>query len=509
VEIRLLGQARVHRDDGTVVEPVAWRTGKTFDMVRVLALAGDRPVPVEVLVDLLWPTADPARGATSLRTAACQVRKVLGRDSLERVGNALALRGAWVDTRAYQELATRVADARERECPAALVQLVREAEALYEGDVDVAGTDCTALHQARSELRRLRGQLLVEAAEATGACGAWRESLELAQRADASEISDRSTRALMRAWFALGETARPVEDFERLRRHLANAYGVDPAPQTRALYLRIVSDCAEWPLRETTIGREDEVRRLTSAVIGWLMDPDAVGGVVWLVGEPGSGRETVARETARTLMLPLAQTPAEAAPDHTLELLRDQGTPTRELAATLRDRAQMLGRVLIVPVSEMPEGMRSACDAVVPVPPLDRASFRRLLTVALQGRPTPRLEEELYSESRGLPGVACARARLRLHEGSLSWAPEGVDTVQERARPRPALLKVRTALAAVPLAWLALLGGEGLEPTKLRAVEETAPSSVALDRGRLVARRHRRRGRDSCRASGTALAVPA
>ncbi|WP_159081513.1 AfsR/SARP family transcriptional regulator [Nocardioides sediminis] len=454
-QARLMGRVEVRGADGMVVPDAAWRTAKTFDLFRVLALAGGRSVPMDRLLELFWPTADEAHGRTSLRTATSQVRKVVGAEAVHRVGNGLALRDVWVDVTAYRGLAASVEQMAGN--PARVVGLVGEAEELYVGDLEVAGSECPLLDEARDELRRLRLQLLLAGAEAAARCANWTRSLELARRAASVETSDRSTRALMRAWFAVGETAKPVEEFERLRRHLADEYGVDPAPQTRALYLEVVSACAEWPPRQTTVGRDREIQQVVSAMTGWLIDPDGPAGVVWLVGPRGSGRETVAREAARTLMIPLADQGAEPGAGATVELLPDQGALSKGLAAMLQMRATTRGRIMIVPVSELSDAALGDCDAVVRIQPLDRGSFRRLLGLVLQGVPGPRLEDELWEKSRGLPGLACREARRRLEAGDLSWTPRGVDTVR---RPTAYTRTVR-ALATIPFALLGLLGGEG------------------------------------------------
>lgn len=461
-EVRLLGRGTVMAQD-RVVDTSAWRTAKTYDLLRVLALSGGRPVPVDTLVELFWPFADPVRGGTSLRTATCQIRKVLGNDSVRRVGHALQL-DAWVDVAAYRSLARQVEEAREAGLPARVVALAREAEALYDGDVDVAGTECTALHEAHRELRELRAQLLLEAAEAAGRCGSWRESVAFAQRTSALQTSDRATRALMRGWFAVGETAKPVEEFERLRHHLADEYGVDPAPQTRALYLEVVGACAEWPPRETVVGRAKEIGQVASSTTSWLMDPDGATGIVWLVGEPGSGRETVAREAVRKLMLTLGREVVEAGTGATVELLPDQGALTKGLAAMLRLRAETWGRIMIVPVSQVAVGALGEGDTIVPVRPLQRADFRRLLALTLQGSPSEQLEHELHEESGGLPGLACRLARHRLGTGDLTWTLDGVDTARPSRTWRRSLLG---PLAALPFALMGLLGAQGVADTDL------------------------------------------
>ncbi|WP_110181291.1 AfsR/SARP family transcriptional regulator [Nocardioides solisilvae] len=465
VEIRLLGSGVVRTPDGEV-DPAAWRTAKTFDLLRVLALADGRAVASTQLMDHFWPTAGPAQAAASLRSATCQLRKVLGNEAVVRVGHGLALPDAWVDVAAYRSLAEDVEEVDSLAQPARVVALVREAEALYDDDLDVGATDCPTLHEVGQELRALRVRLLLEGAEAAGRCADWTQSLALARQASALEPSDRATRALMRAWFAVGETAKPVEEFERLRSHLADEYGVDPAPQTRALYLEVVSACREWPPRESTIGREDEVRQVVTAATGWLMDPDGPSGVVWLVGDPGSGRETVAREAARTLMLPVVDAYADPGTGATIELLRDQGRLTKGLAAMLRLRAETWSRIMLVPVSEIADGALGADDAVVLVPPLERPDFRRLMTLTLQGRPTQRLKDELFEESRGLPGLACGLARQRMDLGDLSWVPEGVDSARRA---------MRNAVAPLVIALLGLFGAPTVvdaEPKPTAAVEE-------------------------------------
>ena len=51
----MLGALEVRRPDGTVVDCREWRTGKTLDLLRILALRLDWPTPVGVLIGVLWP----------------------------------------------------------------------------------------------------------------------------------------------------------------------------------------------------------------------------------------------------------------------------------------------------------------------------------------------------------------------------------------------------------------------------------------------------------------------
>lgn len=451
---RLLGPGEVHDREGAIVPAAAWRTTKTFDLFRVLALAEGRPVPMSKLTHLFWPTADAERASTSLRTATSQVRKVLGAETLERVGTGLVLRDVWVDVADYRHLVGRIEQAHGH--PAQVISLVEESEKLYLGDLDVAGSDCRVLVQARDELRRQRAHVLLEAAAAAGARADWHRSLEFAQRAATVGSSDRVTRALMRAWFAMGETAKCIDEFERLREHLADTYGIDPAPQTRAQYLQVVRSCAEWPPRETTVGRQDQIQQVVSALTRLLMDPEGPAGVVWLVGAPGSGRETVARDAARALVLPLAFPPRGASAGATLELFPDQGTLTAGLADMLRGLAADRRRIALVPVTDVSEAGLGDDDLVVPVLPLDRTDFRRLVTLVVQGDPTDDLVEELHRVTGGLPGATCREVRQRLEAGDLTWTPDGVDA----APPTTRRARVFRSLATLPFALVGVLGAE-------------------------------------------------
>lgn len=476
-EIKLLGQGQV-RVDGVDVDASAWRTAKTFDLLRLLALSVDEPVPIDTLLGTFWPDADHAHAGTSLRNAACRIRKVLGSDSVVREGHGMVLTGSWVDVRALKETARLVDEARARGNPALVLQLVLRAEALYGADVDVSTTECGALHEASAELRTLRGRLLLDGAEAAGRCADWHRSLLLAQQAATVETSDRVTRALMRAWFAVGETGKPVEEFERLRRHLSDEYGVDPAPQTRALYLEVVSACTEWPPRGAVVGREDEVRRVVTEVTTRLMDPDGATGVVWLVGLPGSGRRTVGREAARTLMLPVREGAGSRADGATVELLPDQGRLTPGLAAMLRLRAETWRRVMVVPVSSLAPGAVTEGDAAVTIGPLDRDGLREVVALVLQGRPTDRLLDELLHEARGLPGAASRIARRRLEAADLVWTPEGVDSA--RSGPRATGLLGALGLAVSQLAMVLLLevGDEHQRMAQERQTTTRSPTTT-------------------------------
>ena len=91
IEIRLFGPMLVRRADGSVVQQAEWRTSKTMDLLRLLALNAGQAVTISSLLDKLWPEVEAERGRASLRTAASQLRKILRTDNLERRPGSMIL----------------------------------------------------------------------------------------------------------------------------------------------------------------------------------------------------------------------------------------------------------------------------------------------------------------------------------------------------------------------------------------------------------------------------------
>src|SRR5680860_1424149 len=170
-EIRLLGPLRVRRADGSLVDHAAWRTRKTVDLLRLLAVRVGQPVPVEVLVECLWPDVPEERGRASLRTAASTIRSVLGRDCLERRLGGLVMRDAWVDAVAFTALAREARSCVREKMPSRAVAVAREAEALYLDDFRADDENGAWASHEREVLSETYRNLLEDKADAALSLG--------------------------------------------------------------------------------------------------------------------------------------------------------------------------------------------------------------------------------------------------------------------------------------------------------------------------------------------------
>jgi SARP family transcriptional regulator, regulator of embCAB operon len=243
VRIRILGELQVTRRDGTRVRVEEWRTGKTRDLLRLLALREGRPFRADTLAELLWPDVPSHRARNRLRTAVSQIRVTLGDHSVERQPDGYLLKDTELDAHEFAALAAQAGLAAERRDHAAVLPITRAAERLYRDDFHADDDDSAWAVAERTRLQQLRRTMARDAAEAALHGRKRREALAFALLAvELDPMNETAHRLLMRAHAALGEIAAALRDFEDYRSHLAEELGVDPSPETRALHVALLRE---------------------------------------------------------------------------------------------------------------------------------------------------------------------------------------------------------------------------------------------------------------------------
>jgi SARP family transcriptional regulator, regulator of embCAB operon len=241
VRVHLLGNLEVERADGSIVDPHLWRTSKTMDLLRLLALSNGQVVRTDGLLDKLWPTVSTTRGRASLRTASSQVRRAIGAPCVVRLPDGLALEGAWVDVQAFTHGARRVQQAVLEARHTDVVELAAGTDELYRGEFHAHDDDSDWARSEREHLFRVRQEMLTEAALAALELRRFREALDFASTAvELDWTAETPHRALMRAHAGLGEIGSALRVFETYRAHLAEELGADPSRQTLDLHLRLL-----------------------------------------------------------------------------------------------------------------------------------------------------------------------------------------------------------------------------------------------------------------------------
>ncbi|WP_157187339.1 AfsR/SARP family transcriptional regulator [Nocardia vinacea] len=287
-----------------------------------LALANGVPVPDGRLAEDLWG-ADVERPVQRLRVVVSRLRAALGAHA-EVIGRTPA--GYHASSRAAdlvtaEAAAQRLYAARRAGDHAGVAAAAREALGRWRG---AALADLRSVPYAAAEGDRLddwRLSLTVAGLEANLELGAAGEVVtELTGLVARYPLHEPLSGLLALALYRTGRQADALDRLARLRRNLAEELGVDPAPETAALELRILDHdpilrpANAAPIPTTPVTTEPAtaaphpdpvVSAPATSFIGRGREFDTLGarlaepGLTTLVGVAGSGKSRLAAELAR------------------------------------------------------------------------------------------------------------------------------------------------------------------------------------------------------------------
>jgi len=399
LRIDLLGRFRLSVDGEAKTAPISVRG---YELLALLALERGR-IPRERAASRLWPDSNEAQARTNLRRELHQLRRTLPRceRAIDDSGAYLSL-GPDVDSDVLDLRGALARAEGARGAPAELAALTEVAET-YGGDLM---PECFAewLAPLRDQLRDRVVAALRRLTEVLEERRDLQQGLRWARRlTEIDPLDEIAYRAQMRLCAAASDRAAALHAFHRCAHLLERELGVEPAPETRALYQKLVEHPAEEavslqsPKARALVGRAAERDRLWRA---WQSAEGAGPRVACIVGEPGIGKSRLADEVARQAERDgarVARARAYAAEGQlsyapVVEWLRSEafGVPWDELDPTRRAE---LARLL--PESGRAETKREA------LPDGDDAYRRRVLfeavaTVLVSGsRPTLLLLDDL------------------------------------------------------------------------------------------------------------------
>lgn len=243
--IRLLGPFEVERNGRAVAIPA----GRQRTLLSLLAVQAGRAVPTDVIAEHLWGEELPPSARATLRGYVLRLRRALTPRGLARAGSVIGTgrNSYWleampesVDTYRFRKLTAEAAAADD---PGREADLLDRALSLWRGSAlsDVAGE---TLHrevvptldeeriqalQRSAELRMARGEHSQVAAELRGLVAEY-------------PLRDGLWGLLMMALYGAGHQSEALLQYERCRKTLAEALGVDPDPQVRELHRQILAD---------------------------------------------------------------------------------------------------------------------------------------------------------------------------------------------------------------------------------------------------------------------------
>lgn len=262
--------------DGAAVPAREWNRRHSAGLVKRLALAPNRRLHREQVLDALWPDVTVHDAAPRLHKAAHYARRALrSTDSVVLTGEMVAL---WPG---HTGVVTDVEEF-ERAAEAALgdddVDLAERALATYRGDLLPDDLYDPWAEAPRERLAGLRRELL-------RLTGRWEELVALDPADEEAHV------ALIRRSIEAGDHPGALRQYERLERALASELGLRPGPAAQALRAELLTGAPGAPGAEPEVsepvGRDSELATV-DALLGQL--PRSGGRVLFVAGQPGSGK---------------------------------------------------------------------------------------------------------------------------------------------------------------------------------------------------------------------------
>ncbi len=297
VRIRLCSALTVDGPDGPLTgRELGSRKART--LLALLAAERGRLVPLDRVVDALWPDGAPADPGANVATLVSRTRRLLGPDVLTTTGRAygLAEYGPWrVD---LDEAATLLAEAATRTGEPVLAAAgARSALGLLGAPPALPDEDDADWVQAvRREADALRRQARHVIAEALTTIDPGGAVAVAAEAADADPLDEQAVRDLMRALVADGRPSAALAAYGDLAGRLREELGTAPDRGTAAVHLAILREDS-LPIenrprgelaRAVLMGRDDE---LAAAQAAWAdVGADQDGHLLLVEGEAGIGK---------------------------------------------------------------------------------------------------------------------------------------------------------------------------------------------------------------------------
>ena len=493
-----------------LTDPPTWRgtvlSGRTLDLLAVLAASPQTRVSDGSLIEALWPDDVPARPLRALHVVVSRVRAAVGEDVVERIGDGyrLALPTARIDA---CDLADRAERARTCAVEGQWDQVLDLTGSLPQVPAHCEADDAVGAGPSPLSRLRERAVALAEAARcdrglALEATGEHERAAELLREAAGRDAGDETVlAALMRAESWSRSPAVALEIYEQYRRRLRDR-GAVPGPALRAAHEAVLA--AESPVRhglepepEHFLGREADVTGVLKTL--------STHRLVTLTGPGGVGKTTLAQVVAARSRRPAVYVVALAEVSPGADLIRVlldavggpgvvDGDPRRDLATALAqpgtvlvldncehladEMADLVGPLLgacpdlrVLATSRRPLDL--AAEHVHRLEPLDTASSTELFRArALAARPGQVIDDddldELLARLEGIPlAIELAAARSRsLSVGQIAERLPGRPDLLTAARDAPA--RQRTLRAVIEWSW------NLLDPAERRALARLA-----------------------------------
>ncbi|MHA1524845.1 MAG: BTAD domain-containing putative transcriptional regulator [Alphaproteobacteria bacterium] len=225
------------------------RKQQALTLLKILVARVGRAVPREVLTEWLWPQADERSGRERLKVTLYALRHQLSAAGLkgeiiETLEGAYLLRreAVWIDVEAFDRCVTAGAALQRQEQWEDALHSYGEARRLYRGDYLEENIHADWCAEERDRLHEVYLEMLSAMAQCYGAFGRYAEAVSVYRTILVdSPCREGVHRALMTHLVRLGQSDSAVAQYYHCARILAEELDVEPMPETRRLYEKILA----------------------------------------------------------------------------------------------------------------------------------------------------------------------------------------------------------------------------------------------------------------------------
>jgi DNA-binding SARP family transcriptional activator/CheY-like chemotaxis protein len=343
----------------------AWRDGERIELggrrqralLAALLVRAGRMVPLERLIDDLWPEHPPARAAASVQVFVSNLRRALepGRSRGEPAtllvtaapGYVLRAEPRTIDAVEFAELAQQGRRALDEDDPERAAELLTKADALWRGAAlaDVRDTGYAETEAARlQELRQSGAEDRVDAELALGRHNTLVAELE--QRVSSQPMRERPRAQLMVALYRSGRQAEALQVYRCFRTLLHDELGLEPGARLQTLERDVLRQDPglDWEPPEPLVRPESVTPPMPAPDPGELepgrvlvVDDSGINRRLLVSALRELGHEVCAAENGRRALQLLRAVPDPVGPDGFDVVLLDLLMPVLDGYATLAE----------------------------------------------------------------------------------------------------------------------------------------------------------------------------
>ncbi|MCZ6730026.1 MAG: BTAD domain-containing putative transcriptional regulator, partial [SAR324 cluster bacterium] len=217
---------------------------KPLELLKVLVSLGGEGTSVVQLTESLWPDSEGDHAYGAFTVNLNRLRRLIGHDSLRLQDGRLHLNAerCWVDAQAFTQLLASASRAIEETRGDEAWRHLEEALRLYRGPFLEGEFDPPEILSARERLHGLFLRHIEQLGDFYQQSGQQPKAIVLYQKGlEIDDLGEELYQNLMRCYLQLDRLVEGVAVYERCRKIFRASVGIDPSPDTEAIYQQLVN----------------------------------------------------------------------------------------------------------------------------------------------------------------------------------------------------------------------------------------------------------------------------